>query len=257
MNENEPMLAEGGMSRQERRELKRQQRQYAPLFQRRGVRRGLLWAGGFAVLVLIGWGMVKLSANEPLPTNGSGSVLSIPVGPQDNSKGPQDAPVTLVEYSDFQCPACGAFAPVVEQLLKDPELVGKVRFVYRNFPLSSIHKNADLAAQAGQAAAAQGKFWEMHDLLFENQTKWSGLSSSGARDAFIGFARTIGLNVDAFTKALADSAVAARVKADFDGGLQSGVNSTPTFFVNGTKMPHPQSLAQFKQYLTSALNATP
>ncbi|MCC6404981.1 MAG: thioredoxin domain-containing protein [Candidatus Yanofskybacteria bacterium] len=255
MNENEQIPMDEGMTRQERRELKRVQRTAPPLMQRKGVRRLLLWGGVLVVLGLIGWGMVKLSANVQLPTE-SGA-LSVPVSAQDNTRGPADAPVTLVEYSDFQCPACGAFAPVVDNLLKDPDLVGKVRFVYRYFPLTSIHANAQLSSQAAYAAGLQGKFWEMHDLLFKNQTTWQGKSSAGARDTFVEYARTIGLNALAFTTAMDSAAAAARVKADFDGGLQSGVNSTPTFFVNGTKMPHPQSIAQFKQFLTSALNATP
>ncbi len=218
-------------------------------------RRLLLWGGGIALVLLVGWGMVRLSANVIVPS-GDGTLVDA-VTDQDHSKGPRDARVTLVEYSDFQCPACKAFQPVIDQALKDPQLVDKVRFVYRSFPLSNIHPNAALAAQAAEAAAKQGKFWEMHDALFEFQNSWSGLSSKGAREAFIGYATTVGLDVAAFSSDIDSSASKDAVREQAATGTRAGVNSTPTFYINGVKMPQPRNYEEFRQFIIDAVNANP
>ena len=215
-------------------------------------RRVLIWGGSVAVIVLIGWGMVKLSKNVAVPT-GDGT-LSVPVSEQDNIQGPADARVILVEYSDFQCPACAAFSPVITKAFAEPELKNRIRFVYRYFPLP-IHPNAQLASQAAQAAALQGKFWEMHDLLFDKQDIWSPLSNTAAKGAFTEYAQQLGLDKNKFLSDIDSNAVKDRVKADLDSGTASGVNSTPSFFVNGVRMPHPQSYDEFKQNLINAVNA--
>jgi protein-disulfide isomerase len=199
--------------------------------------------------------MVRLSANVVVPS-GDGTLVD-GVTDQDHFKGPRDARVTLVEYSDFQCPACKAFQPVIEQALKEPNLLNKVRFVYRSFPLSNIHPNATLAAQAAEAAARQGKFWEMHDALFEFQSSWSGLSNKGAREAFIGYATTIGLDVAAFSSDIDSDTSKNAVREQAATGTRAGVNSTPTFYINGTKMPQPRSYEEFRQFITDAVNANP
>lgn len=216
------------------------------------MRRLLIWGGALVVVVLVGWGMVKLSQNAPLSAvNGT---LSVPVSDKDYSRGPADAKVTLVEYSDFQCPACAAFVPIIAKAFAEPELKDRVRLVYRYFPLS-IHPNAQLASQAGQAAALQGKFWEMHDLLFEKQAVWSPLSGKAAKDAFAAYAEQLGLDKGRFLSDIDRNAVKDRVKTDVDSGTVSDVNSTPSFFVNGVRMTHPQSYEEFKQNLINALNA--
>lgn len=244
------------MSRRERRELKRQGQQgmQKASGRRRLLRRIGIWAIGCVVLVGLGWLMMKAASRVPVATDGS---LAVPVSASDNSFGPASASVTLVEYSDFQCPACAAFAPVLKQLFQEPELEGKIRLVYRHFPLTNIHKNAELAARAAQAAAVQGKFWEMHDLLFTNQTKWSVLSSEGARGAFTTYAKDLGMDADQFSRDLDSDSVKDRVTADSDGGLASGVNSTPSFFLNGSRMSQPASYDAFKQAIITAADATP
>jgi protein-disulfide isomerase len=239
------------LTRQERRELRRteQKQQQASSGKRRFVRRLILWTGSIAILAGIGWGMTRLAANVPLPTDEG--TLAVPVTDTDLSIGPASASVTLVEYADFQCPACAAFYPVVKQLLQEPDLTGKIRYVFRHFPLKNIHKNAELASRAAQAASIQGKFWEMHDKLFDEQRSWQGLSTQGARDAFMEYARVLEINTEWFAGDLDSAEVAEKVEGDLEGGLRSGVNSTPTFFLNGTRMPQLTSYEEFKQLVTS------
>ncbi len=242
------------MSRRERRELMRARSGggFAGRPSTGAIRRVLIWGGCVAVIVLIGWGMVKLSKNVAVPT-GDGT-LSVSVSEQDNIRGPADAKVTLVEYSDFQCPACAAFFSVITKALAEPELKDRIRFVYRYFPLPT-HPNAQLASQAAQAAALQGKFWEMHDLLFDKQDTWSPLSTTAVRGAFTEYAQQLGLDKNKFLSDIDSNAVKDRVRADLNGGTAAGVNSTPSFFVGSARMPHPQSYDEFKQNLINAVNA--
>jgi protein-disulfide isomerase len=219
------------------------------------MKRTLLWGGAALVVVLIGWGMVKLSNSVPTPA-GNGT-LTVAVSDRDNMLGPASASVTLVEYSDFQCPACAEFYSVVKQALAEPQLKDKVRFVYRYFPLTNIHANADLSARAAQAAALQGKFWEMHDKLFEGQKAWADLSDAAARGVFKSYAGELKLDVDRFMSDIDGAPVRDRVREQSAGAEQAGVNSTPTFFVNGTQMPQPKSYDEFKQYLIDASKPTP
>lgn len=152
--------------------------------------------------------------------------LKVPVGPDDHAQGPADAPVTLVEYGDYECPHCARAYPVVKAL---QERFGKqLRFAFRNFPLREIHPYAEAAAEAAEYAATRGKFWEMHDLIFENQ------NSLG--EQMLGeLAQRLKLDRQALSEALASGAFAARVQSDFSSGVRSGVNGTPTFFVNSQR----------------------
>ena len=152
--------------------------------------------------------------------------LAIPVGKDDHVLGPADAPVTLVEYGDYQCPACGAAHPMVKVILK--RLGAKLRFVFRNMPLSEIHPNAELAAEAAEAAAAQGKFWEMHDALYEHQPELGP-------DLVMTLAKRLPLDLSRFEGDLVSRRFRDRVKRDFMGGVRSGVNGTPTFFIDGVR----------------------
>jgi Na+/H+ antiporter NhaA len=152
--------------------------------------------------------------------------LYVDVDPErDHIRGPLEAPVTVVEYGDFECPYCGQAEPVVRELLRD---FGDVRYVWRHLPLSDVHPNAQLAAQAAEAAADQGRFWEMHDVLLANQ---DALRVSD----LIGYADRLGLDGERFTNDLREHAGAARVAEDVDSADLSGVSGTPTFFVNGRR----------------------
>jgi protein-disulfide isomerase len=152
--------------------------------------------------------------------------LAVPLDPQyDHTRGPANAPVTLVEYGDFECPYCGQAEPVVRALLAD---FGDLRYVWRHLPLSDVHPHAQLAAEAAEAAAAQGAFWPMHDLLFTHQDALT------ARD-LVRYAEQLGLDVGLFREDLRVRAHAARVAEDVDSADLSGVSGTPTFFINGQR----------------------
>ena len=144
----------------------------------------------------------------------------------DHVAGPADAPVTLVEYGDYECPHCGRAYLVVKAIQQ--ELGSQLRFVFRNFPLAEAHPHARLAAQAAEAAAAQGKFWEMHDMIFEHQDALEG-------EDLLGYAKSLGLDVAKFARDLEAKENVKRVRDDFRSGVRSGVNGTPTFFVNGIR----------------------
>ncbi len=150
--------------------------------------------------------------------------LTVPVSDSDHSEGSKNAQITLVEYGDYQCPHCRRAYPIVKKI---QEAMGdKLRFVFRNFPLTKIHPNALHAAEASEAAAAQGKYWEMHDLLFENQYALDDRS-------LLGYADSLGLDVEKFAADLENGTYEEKVRADFYAGIESGVNGTPTFFING------------------------
>jgi protein-disulfide isomerase len=152
--------------------------------------------------------------------------LKVPVGPADHAQGPADAPVTLVEYGDYECPHCGHAHPIVKTLRK--RFGSQLRFIFRNFPLREIHPNAEAAAETAEFAATQGKFWEMHDLIYENQ---QDLSDELLSD----LTKRLKLDPRELARALEIGEFAERVKTDFSGGVRSGVNGTPTFFINGQR----------------------
>jgi protein-disulfide isomerase len=152
--------------------------------------------------------------------------LAVPVDPErDHLRGPEGAPVTLVEYGDFECPYCGQAESVIRELLRDS---GDIRYVWRHLPLNDVHPHTELAAEAAEAAAAQDKFWEMHDVLLEHQ---DALTPSD----LIGYAGELGLDADRFTEDLEKHNGAARVAEDVDGADLSNVSGTPTFFINGRR----------------------
>ena len=154
------------------------------------------------------------------------SRLNPPVSDQDYSLGIGTAPCTLVEYGDYQCPYCGQAYPIVKQVTR--HFGADLRFIFRNFPLAEMHPNAEHAAESAMFAGKHGKFWEMHDLLYENQR-------SLADDDLFALAGSLRLDEDALREALASGTFQPAVKADFRGGVHSGVNGTPTFFINGQR----------------------
>lgn len=152
--------------------------------------------------------------------------LTIAVGKDDHVSGPADASVTLVEYGDYQCPACGAAYPMIKAIQK--RLGAELRFVFRNMPLNEVHPNAELAAESAEAAAAQGKFWEMHGALYENQDRL-------APELVTELAKRLHLDMARFEEDLVSRRFRDHVKRDFLGGVRSGVNGTPTFFIDGAR----------------------
>jgi len=152
--------------------------------------------------------------------------LVVPVSAADHAQGPADAAVTLVEYGDYQCPYCGAAYHVIKKVQQ--RLGKQLRFVFRNFPLNQAHPQAELAAESAEAAAAQGRFWEMHDALYENQ----GQLGQPLIEALVG---RLGLDAEQFAADLQTRKFQSHVRHDFMGGVRSGVNGTPGFFINGER----------------------
>ena len=172
--------------------------------------------------------------------------LTLPVSDKDHVQGPPDAPVTLVEYGDYECPYCGRAYPIVKRV--QAELGDQLRFVFRNFPLNTIHEHAGVAAQAAEAASAQGKFWEMHDLLYEHQDELADTDLNR-------YALKLGLEIYRFEADLSGEVYARKVRDDFRGGIRSGVNGTPTFFINGLRYNGPLEYEPLSNALRDELSA--
>ena len=154
------------------------------------------------------------------------STLKPPLGPSDHVLGTPNARVELVEFGDFECPHCGAAHEMLKQVLRH---VGRELLLgFRNFPLSEVHPRAFLAAEAAEAAGAQGKYWPMHDMLFENQQALDP-------EDLLAYAKHLRLDVARFAEDVSRNAYAGKVKSDFSSGVRSGVNGTPTFFVDGAR----------------------
>ena len=210
---------------------------------------GVLVAAALAALA--GWLVFRLTALLPAGTRarallgGAESIVDLarPVDPErDHIRGPQDAPVTLVEYGDFECPYCGQAEPAVRDLLED---FGDVRYVWRNLPLNDVHPHAQLAAKAAEAAAQQDRFWEMHDALLQHQ------DALEPRD-LMGYAEALGLDLKRFHDDVHAHATAARVADDVDSADLSGVSGTPTFFVNGRRHYGAYDLATLSRAVRAA-----
>ena len=168
------------------------------------------------------------------------------VSRNDHSTGPDDAPVTLVEYGDFECPHCMRAHPIVHEVRR--RMASNLRFVFRHFPLEHSHPHARHAAEAAEAAAAHGKFWEMHDALFAHQKNLTD-------DDLVRYAAELGVEAGEVRQALASGRFAAAVEEDVSSGARSGVNGTPTFFINGTRLDGPWDLESLIGALQDALPA--
>ena len=162
------------------------------------------------------------------------------VSEYDHIEGKKDAPVELVEYGDYQCPYCGEAYPIIKNIQK--ELGDRLKFIFRNFPLKKIHTDALKAAIASEAAGLQGKYWEMHDLLFENQKRLNPHS-------LLLYANELNLKMDQFKTDLGDPGLEKKVMDDFYSGLRSGVIATPTFFINGEKYNDDWRSKRFLEFL--------
>lgn len=205
------------------------------------VRSAVIWSVfGLAILGML-YGLAKLGT-QTTPSSTAGTTLSETSMASDHVRGSATAPVTIVEYSDFQCPACASYEPMVQRLIK--ENPDKVRLIYRHYPLRSIHPNAQAASEAAEAAAKQGKFWEMHDVLFNTQTDWA--RKSNPEELFSEYARSLGLNLEQFKTDSESKEVRAKIDADYTSGTRSGVQGTPTFFVNGRQITSPRTYEEFK-----------
>jgi protein-disulfide isomerase len=177
-------------------------------------------------------------------TTHTSATLTSPVTQRDHIQGSDKALVTLVEYGDYQCPHCGRAYPIVDELRR--KMGDRMRFVFRNFPLAEIHEHAEGAAEAAEAAAFQDRFWEMHHALFTHQNALdpSNLVHYGAK---------IGLDTTILAQALTEHRFKGRVREDFISGVRSGVNGTPTFFINGRRHDGPFDLSSLSEAIEEAM----
>ncbi len=205
------------------------------------------WGAFILIIGLITWGMI--AASNKAKRESSGIVSVDQVSESDWVKGATSTKITLIEYSDFQCPACGAYFPLVEKVFN--EYSSKIQFVYRHFPLTQ-HANAIPAAKASEAAGIQGKFWEMNAMLFTTQADWENSTSS--KTIFTDYAQKIGLDLEKFDTDYESATTSERIEASLKSGLKAGVNSTPSFFLNGKKVS-PQTYEQFKTLLDEAASS--
>jgi len=207
------------------------------------MKRVSLWlsvaVGIVAVVALLVW----VVTNTPAGNNSQVKSLE----EDDWIKGSAEAQVTIIEYSDFQCPACAAYHPILKQLIE--EFNGEARLVYRHLPLKAIHKNTELAARAAEAAGKQDKFWEMHDELFNNQEEWA--ESGKAENLFLGYAEVLGLDGEQFVADLNSKEVKNKVNEDYLDAVSSGLNSTPSFFLNGERIQNPRGYDEFRKLIQS------
>lgn len=195
----------------------------------------VLFAGAFA--------LTKHKSN-------SGTKGTTTVNPTNHTEGSTKSGVVLMEYGDYQCPACGQYYPILKQIYDKYQ--GQIIFQFRNFPLVQLHPNAFVAARVAEAADKQGKFWEMHDLLYENQQAWG--PSSSPNTFFLGYAKQLGLDTVKFQQDMMAQATNDLINADIAEGQKLGANSTPTFAINGKKLEtNPRSVDEFNKLIDDAI----
>jgi len=177
-------------------------------------------------------------------TEGGGR-LAIPVGAEDHAQGPDDAAITLVEYGDYECPYCGQAFPIVQELQR--VFAASLRLVFRNLPLSNVHPHAESAAEAAEAVALQGRFWAMHDLLFQHQRDLRA-------ESLLHYAEEAGADATQVAEVLARRGTRDRVENDLEGALLSGANGTPTFFVNGSRYDQSWDFDSLREFIQAELD---
>jgi protein-disulfide isomerase len=203
----------------------------------------------FIAIAVLG-GLVYLSRSEDVDV---GNVEPSVIAASDHVYGNPESKVILFEYGDFQCSACGAAWPAVAEVKE--KYKDQIAFVYRHFPLTAIHPNALSAATAAEAANKQGKFYEMHDQLFANQKQWENAGADTRGQIFESYAQAIGLNVDQFKQDFTDASLREKIDYDLAIGQKLGVNSTPTFYLNGEQLSSNawQDIATLEQLIKDAL----
>ncbi len=204
-----------------------------------------------AIIVVVILGLFGIFALTKKSNNNSADSGSSTAQASEHKLGAGNKGVTLIEYGDLQCPACKSYFPMVKQVKE--EFGDDITFQFRHFPLNQIHPHAFQASRAAEAAGNQGKFFEMHDLMYENQDSWS--QADNVTSVFESFAQQLGLNMDKFKADSASSQTAAVINADIKAGQAAGANSTPTFVINGRKIEkNPTSFEEFKQLIQEEIN---
>ncbi|MEK7158715.1 MAG: thioredoxin domain-containing protein [Patescibacteria group bacterium] len=234
------------LTKKQRRELKKQEEQTEQQQSQLDARshRRLIGAGVIAALVIVVFGLLKLS-----PGASDGTVRGVSEIP-DPFKGGESASVVIELYEDFQCPACGFFQPTVKELMA--KYGDQIKVVYNDFPLS-IHRYGRVAAIAAAAAAAQGKFWEYHDLLYENQEDWTTQSSARVKEIFRSYAAELGLDLSAFDTAQDDESITASIDQDVQEASSRRISATPTVIINGSVYNGVRSVESLSQKIDSQI----
>jgi protein-disulfide isomerase len=202
--------------------------------------------GVIVVVILIFVGIFTFGGHKTANSPGKSSATTKPT---EHIEGKSSSGLTLVEYGDYQCPFCGDYYPIVKQVQQ--QYAGRVSFQFRNFPLVSLHQNAFAAARAAEAAGLQGKFWQMHDALYESQDQWS--SSTNAASFFNQLAQQLGLDMTKFKADYGSSKVNDLINADTAAGTKLNIQGTPTFFLGGKQIKVTQDPASFAKVIDAAL----
>lgn len=220
-----------------------------------------LWFSLVVGIGLVVGGVIYLvSRQQSAPTTGPTEIESA-IFQDDWFKGTKEAKTVLIEYSDFQCPACAFYYPVLNKLLE--EFDDRLAIVYRHFPLPN-HQHAKPMAYAAEAAGKQGKFWEMHNMIFDNQKKWA--NQSRVKNTALEYAKSLGLNLEQFEKDFSaqggsvsggEEKIKQKVERHYREGVKAGINSTPTFFLNGQMLSNPRNYEEFRGVIIQAANVNP
>lgn len=200
----------------------------------------IFWGVVIILIVVIIFGIIKLSKQG---TNTSSDPFEITAN--DHLKGNKNAPVTLIEYSDFQCPACASYFPFIKKLEQD--FPDNLRIVYRHFPLTSIHPYAVTAAKAAEAADQQGRFWEMHDIIFQNQTKWS--QEPNPEKTFESYAELLNLDMNKYKEDFNSNIIQRKINSDRAQALRLNLQGTPSFFLDGNKLENLRNYDALKELI--------
>lgn len=207
-----------------------------------------IWGGAILIVLAVIFGLIQI-VNSPSSENGQ-SINVAPVSSKDITEGNPKSKVVLIEYADFQCPACASYHPLVNQLLADYS--NKILYVYRMFPLTNLHPNSHISAQAAYAAYKQNKFFEMDDLLYNNQTDWA--DQSDPRSIFTGYAKQLKLDVTKFQQDMNSQEAKDYVNNSENKALTEGMNATPTFILDGVKIVNPQNYSDFKKLIDGEIS---
>jgi protein-disulfide isomerase len=214
-------------------------------------RRAQIWMVGIFLAAIVAVTVFAALFGGSTPTQTFQGSTTVPITASDWTRGNAGAKVSVIEYGDFQCPACGAYEPMVQEL--ERQYAQTVQFVFRNFPLPQ-HGNAMITAQAAEAAGLQGKYWEMHDLLYQKQAQWSDVSGGSiVADYLDSYALSLGLDVKKFNTDINSDAVKQKIQNDLASANAAQVDHTPTFFVNLTQIQNPQSVTAFQAVIDAAL----
>ncbi len=211
--------------------------------------KGLIITGIITVAILVGGIFLLSKGGNSSQQNTPAANPKLLVREDSYQTSSTSAQVTIVEFGDYECPACGQVNPVIKQLIKDYQ--DKINFVFRNYPLPQ-HKNASVAALAAEAAGAQGKFWEMHDKLYETQNNWS--QSDKPLDIFADYAKSMNLDVDKFKSDVSSKKYQDKINQDVSDGNNLNITATPTFYINGIVLPGVPSESQFKSAIDQILS---